>query len=282
MARSIEIQVEVQYTTSDNKTKNKLIQLPLNFNLSDENTDDEIINKFKPRINLVSNDQVNTSVTVNGMNSDVSWNPWNSRNPGRKRKWRDPEIAAEMADEMAREGPSTAPKSYPNPIISKHWQEFSVKTNLDKIYLSEHIIPLYKSFFGKSSLEGATNRNMHLLYKQDALVLLVEPTSSTLHVARIIDFDSIDSIKIRESKGKEPMFGFKLKPNSLVSIYLKQFNFNNDDWITLFPDSRHPLFLPDNESKLVYNLKLLAKKEKVEIVKLPDEQIVSLYHNCIS
>lgn len=274
MSRSIELLVNVKFTTRDNKINNKLIKLPLNFNISDEYTDDEIIKRFKPRINLISNGEINSEVSVNGVASDVSYLS------SRKRKRRNAELDTSSLSPPP--GQPTHNKLTRNPTISKYWQEFSNKTNLDSIYLSEHVIPLYKSFFGKASLESATNRKIHMVYQNDAIVLLVEPTSSTLNLARIIDFDSIDAIKIRESKGKEPMFGFKLKPDSLLSLYLKQFNFSDSDWITLFPDSRHPLFLPDYESRLVFNLKLLAKKKKLQIDKVTDDQIVSMYQNCIS
>ncbi|TIA87441.1 hypothetical protein E3P99_03158 [Wallemia hederae] len=257
-----------------------MIKIPLNLNISDKYTDEEIIRRFKPRINIESNSDINSIISVNGRVSKVG-----KRRRKNVNKTPSKPTKPDSSDSSSLSPPPGLPTHsslIKNDTIAKYWEEYASEQSLDKIYLSQHIIPLYKTFFGKVSLENATNRRIHMIYRHDAIVLLVEPTSSTLNVARIIDFDSIQAIKIRESKGKEPMFAFKLKHDSVLAVYLKQFNFHsNTDWITLFPDSRHSLFLPDYESKMVFNLKFLAKKSRLSLDKLSDEDVVKMYQSCI-
>lgn len=329
MSRSVQLAVGISYTTNQNKRINyKSVDIPFNINVGDEWTEEDIIQRFKPRINLTSNVASNTTVSINGESSDLTaniikkGNKKRSANSTQKRvvkprnvgqpmttRGKDKGKAKEMTQSTSADNSDSdssnltppppiisATKDKPervkkstktafatsakqlaeDEVVSKHWKEFSHKTSADMIYLGEKTIPLSKAYFGEKALEKQTNRQTHLVYKDDAIILLVQPNSTDVRLARIVSFDSLRAVRVRESKSRKPIFGFQLKKESKVLNFLKLYGFNDDDWIHLFPNVNHDLFLPDYESKLVYSLKVSSKKLNIDLEKLSDDQVTSI------
>ena len=109
-----------------------------------------------------------------------------------------------------------------NITIAKSWKHYESKTDLDDLYLNETIIPLKHTFFGRHSLEFTTNRNLHLLITNQTLVIFVQPSESTVKLARIIDFKSIKDIKLSKSRSRIPMIGLKIEhKNNVLFNYIK-------------------------------------------------------------